>query len=72
MKEDIVARLRDHGNELNIPAFIRGDCCEAADEISRLRWQIQGMRDSMDHLEEISKSQRETMTKYLFPQEEQQ
>lgn len=41
MREDITIRLRDAGNELNLPAFVRGDCCEGADEIERLRAEVQ-------------------------------
>ena len=44
----------------------------AADEIERLRTENRAVKDAYEHLAEISRSQRETMTKYLFPQEEQQ
>ena len=83
--DDIVTRLRNsYGQGCTCFAHHSFECScvgaqwvehyveEAADEIERLRTENRAVKDAYEHLAEISKSQRETMTKYLFPQEEQQ
>lgn len=71
MNEDIVYELR-YVAEKNRGGFNVALYERAADEIERLRTENRAVKDAYEHLAEISKSQRETMTKYLFPQEEQQ
>lgn len=70
MRDDIVRRME----LMDVPpgSYDEETLYDAIDEIKRLRIENRAVKDAYEHLAEISKSQRETMTKYLFPQEEQQ